>query len=51
MPAPTPPATPRAHERRRQIRGSLLLAIAILVFSLLRAGLHTVFTPGWWRLW
>ncbi len=51
MPAPPPPAPALTQERRRQIRGSLLLAIAILVFSLLRAGLHTVFTPGWWRLW
>jgi hypothetical protein len=38
-------------ERRRQIRGLLLLAAVVLVFSLLHAGLHTVFTPGWWRLW
>lgn len=39
-------------ERRRQVRGLLLLALAVLVFSLLRAGLHHVFTPaGWWRLW
>jgi hypothetical protein len=38
-------------ERRRQIRGLLLLAAVVLVFSLLHSGLHTVFTPGWWRLW
>ncbi len=38
-------------ERRRQVRGLLLLAVAILIFSLLRAGVHAVFTPGWWRLW
>jgi hypothetical protein len=38
-------------ERRRQIRGLLLLAVGVVVFILLRAGLHTVFTPGWWRLW
>jgi hypothetical protein len=37
-------------ERRRQVRGLLLLAIAILVLSLARAGWHRVFTLGWWRL-
>jgi len=41
----------RQTERRRQVRGLLLLAIVILIFSLLRAGTHTIFTPGWWRLW
>jgi hypothetical protein len=39
----------KQQERRRQIRGSLYLATAILIFSLLRA--HHVFNPGWWRLW
>ena len=38
-------------ERRRQVRGSLLLAGTVLIFSLLRAGLPAVFRPGWWRLW
>jgi hypothetical protein len=38
-------------ERRRQIRGLLLLAAGVVVFILLRAGLRSVFTPGWWRLW
>lgn len=38
-------------ERRRQARGLILLALAVLVFSLLRFGLDRVFTPGWWRLW
>jgi hypothetical protein len=33
------------------VRGLLLLAFAVLIFSLLRAGIHTIFTPGWWRLW
>jgi hypothetical protein len=41
----------KRHERRRQIRGLLLLALVVLVFSLYRAGLHNVFTAGWWRLW
>ncbi len=52
MPATTPTfSAERRLERRRQIRGLLLLALAILLFSLLRAGIHNVFTPGWWRLW
>jgi hypothetical protein len=38
-------------ERRRQLRGLLLLAAAALVFAILRAGIHHVFTRGWWRLW
>ncbi len=44
----------RQHERRRQLRGLLLLAAAVLVFSLIRASLSPgqhIFTPGWWRLW
>ena len=38
-------------ERRRQTRGLLLLALAAIVFAILRAGAHRVFTQGWWRLW
>jgi hypothetical protein len=38
-------------ECKRQIRGLMLLALAVSVFSILRAGLGRVFTPGWWRLW
>jgi hypothetical protein len=51
MPAPAPSTRAAAtqQERRRQIRGSLYLAAAVLIFSLLRA--HHVFNPGWWRLW
>ena len=30
---------------------TLLLGLAILIFSLFRAGTHTIFTSGWWRLW
>jgi hypothetical protein len=48
---PAPATTRRQLERRRQIRGLLLLGLAIFLFSLLRAGTHTIFTPGWWRLW
>jgi hypothetical protein len=38
-------------ERRRQARGLLLLALAAIVFAIVRAGAHRVFTQGWWRLW
>jgi hypothetical protein len=38
-------------ERARQVRGLLLLALAALLFAVLRAGVGRVFTPGWWRLW
>jgi hypothetical protein len=39
-------------ERRNQLRGLIYLALAVLLFSLLRAGLRNVFTPaGWWRVW
>ncbi len=47
----SPAATPEQLERRRQVRGLLLLALAAIVFAILRAGLHRVFTTGWWRLW
>jgi hypothetical protein len=52
MPQPSTPSTARRQiERRRQIRGLFLLALAILLFSWFRVGMHTIFTPGWWRLW
>lgn len=38
-------------EHRRQVRGLLLLALAAIVIAILRAGVHRVFTTGWWRLW
>ena len=38
-------------ERKRQIRGLMLLAFAVLLFSILRAGVSSVFPAGWWRLW
>jgi hypothetical protein len=38
-------------ERRSQIRGLLLLALAAIVFAIFRTGAHRVFTVGWWRLW
>lgn len=43
--------TPEQLERRRQVRGLLLLALAAVVFAIVRAGIHNVFTIGWWRLW
>jgi hypothetical protein len=43
--------TPHQTERRRQIRGLLLLAFAVLAFSVLHAGIHNVFHPGWWHPW
>jgi hypothetical protein len=42
---------PEQIERRRQVRGLLLLALAAIIFAILRAGVHRVFTVGWWRLW
>jgi hypothetical protein len=39
-------------ERRRQVRGLLVLALVVLLFSLARVGFHRVFvSAGWWRLW
>ncbi|MBS1815370.1 MAG: hypothetical protein JSS87_10880 [Acidobacteria bacterium] len=40
-----------AAERKRQVRGLLLLALIVLVATLLHAGVRNVFLPGWWRLW
>ena len=45
------PTEPLHTERRRQIRGLLLLAFVIFVFSIFRAGIHNIFHAGWWRLW
>jgi hypothetical protein len=47
------PGQPDQHgaERVRQVRGLILLALAALLFAVLRAGVERVFTPGWWRLW
>jgi hypothetical protein len=33
------------------VHGLLLLAVAALLFAVLRAGVGRVFTSGWWRLW
>ena len=45
------PRAAEIQERRRQVRGLLLIAVVILILSILRAGVHRVFTQGWWRLW
>jgi hypothetical protein len=34
---------------RRQVFGLLLIAAAILAFTLWRADLHGIFPRGWWR--
>jgi hypothetical protein len=44
-------STPLQHERRRQIRGLMLLAFAVIAFSVLHAGIHNVSHPGWWHPW
>ncbi len=41
----------RDRERRRQVRGLVLLALAAIGFAIFRFGVERVFTPGWWRLW
>jgi hypothetical protein len=48
---PDGPASREDLERRRQVRGLLLLAFAAILFAIFRAGVHRVFTVGWWRLW
>ncbi|WP_419804444.1 hypothetical protein [Terriglobus sp.] len=37
-------------ERRRQLLVLLIFAAAILLISVLIAGIHNVFLPGWWRI-
>jgi hypothetical protein len=40
----------REHAQRRSLlRGLLWFALAALVFSIARAGVHQVFFHGWWR--
>ena len=38
-----------AAERRLQAAGALLLGVVVLITIVLRAGVHNVFPPGWWR--
>jgi hypothetical protein len=49
--ADSPQKNAEQQERTRQLRGLVLLAVAVIVFSALRFGVHRIFTPGWWRLW
>lgn len=37
--------------RRRQAIGLIWIALAVLLFCAVRAGWHTIFLSGWWRLW
>jgi hypothetical protein len=48
MPRPINPARVR-QERRRQLRGLLLIALAIFLFILYRARPLHLFHAGWWR--
>jgi len=38
-------------ERRRQLRGLLILVFVVIAVSIARAGLGRVFPPSWWHLW
>jgi hypothetical protein len=48
-------AMPEEIERRRQVRGLLMLAVVAILFAIVRAmwhgGMHSVFPQGWWRVW
>jgi hypothetical protein len=37
--------------QHQQVRGLLWLAAIVILLSIARAGLHTAFPRGWWRLW
>ncbi len=50
LPQRTPTELHQA-ERRRHIRGLILLAFAVLLFSILRTGLHNAFPPHWGHPW
>ncbi|HEY0758867.1 MAG TPA: hypothetical protein VGD59_06390 [Acidisarcina sp.] len=45
------PPTSLAIQLRLQTAGLLLLAAGLLVASIWSAGVHSVFPPGWWRIW
>ncbi|MGC1872461.1 MAG: hypothetical protein WA700_16005 [Acidobacteriaceae bacterium] len=44
-------APEQAALRRRQAIGLVWLALAVILFSAIRAGWHTVFLTRWWNLW
>lgn len=37
--------------KKRQAWGLILLALLVVTFSVKRVGLHSIFPPGWWRIW
>ena len=39
------------HERRSMFRGLILLAILVLLFAVVRAGMGRAFPSGWWHRW
>lgn len=41
--------TAAARLRRQQLIGILIIAAAILAFTLFRADWHNLFPQGWWR--
>jgi len=43
--------TVRRSLERRQAAGIVLIIVAIVILSIWRAGLATVFPAGWWRIW
>lgn len=38
-------------QQRSVVRGLVLLALMVFLVSVLRARVHNVFLPGWWRHW
>lgn len=38
-------------EARSVLRGLILLAVLVFVFTLVRAGTERAFFSGWWRHW
>ena len=40
-----------ALEQSSLLRGLIILAVAVLLASLWRAGFDRLFVPGWWRQW
>jgi hypothetical protein len=38
-------------ERRRQLRGLIVLALLVITASIARASLGRVFPHDWWRVW
>jgi hypothetical protein len=48
-PRSSEPSPDHASLRRQQVIGILLVAAAILGFTLFRANWHSIFPHGWWR--